>query len=80
MTVSTLRIRWLAVLTVLAIAVVLSACSDSPAPIPEPTATGAYFHCNGNGVYRGVRFGQCGWLAYLRGEDRRYRRLLGLQR
>ena len=39
MTVSSLRIRWLAVLTVLAIAVVLSACSDSPAPAPEPTAT-----------------------------------------
>ncbi len=39
MTVSSLRIRWLAVLAVLAIAVVLSACSDSPAPAPEPTAT-----------------------------------------
>ena len=33
------RIRWLAVLSVLAIVVVLSACSDSPAPTPEPTAT-----------------------------------------
>ena len=32
MTVSPLRIRWLAVVTVLAIAVVLSACSDDPAP------------------------------------------------
>ena len=39
MTASSLRIRWLAVLTVLAIAVVLSACSDSPAPTSEPTAT-----------------------------------------
>ena len=39
MTVSSLRVRWLAVLTVLAIAVVLSACNDSPAPTPEPTAT-----------------------------------------
>ena len=39
MTVSTLRIRWIAVLTVLAIAVVLSACSNSPAPTPEPTTT-----------------------------------------
>ena len=38
MTVSSLRIRWLAVLAVLAIAVVLSACNDSPAPTPEPTA------------------------------------------
>ena len=39
MTVSPLRIRWLAVVTVLAIAVVLSACTDDPAPTPEPTAT-----------------------------------------
>ena len=39
MTVSPFRIGWLAVLTVLAIAVVLSACSDSPAPTPEQTAT-----------------------------------------
>ena len=39
MTVSSLRIRWLAVLTVLAITVVLSACSDSPAPTSEPAAT-----------------------------------------
>ena len=39
MTVSPLRIRWLAVVTVLAIAVVLSACSADPAPTPEPTAT-----------------------------------------
>ena len=38
MTVSPLGIRWLAVVTVLAIAVVLSACSDDPAPTPEPTA------------------------------------------
>ena len=38
MTVSPLRIRWLAVVAVLAIAVVLSACSDDPAPTPEPTA------------------------------------------
>ena len=38
MTVSFLRIRWLAVLAVLAIAVVLSACSDSSAPTPEPMA------------------------------------------
>ena len=38
MTVSSPRMRWLAVLTVLAIAVVLGACSDSPAPTPEPTA------------------------------------------
>ena len=38
MTVSAIRIRWLAVLTVLAIAVVLNACSN-PAPTPEPTAT-----------------------------------------
>ena len=37
MTVSSLRIRWLAVFTVLAIAVVLGACNDSPAPTPEPT-------------------------------------------
>ena len=38
MTVSPLGIRWLAVVTVLAIVVVLSACSDDPAPTPEPTA------------------------------------------
>ena len=38
MTVSPIRIRWLAVVTVLAIVVVLSACSDDPAPTPEPTA------------------------------------------
>ena len=36
MTVSSLRIRWLAVLT---IAVVLSACSNSPAPAPTPQPT-----------------------------------------
>ena len=41
MTVSYLRIRWIAVLTVLAIAVVLSACSDPSAPTREPTATPA---------------------------------------
>ena len=39
MTVFSLRICWPAVLTVLAIAVVLSACSNSPVPTPEPTAT-----------------------------------------
>ena len=39
MTLSPLRIRWFAVLTVLVITVVLSACSDSPAPTPAPTAT-----------------------------------------
>ena len=39
MTVSYLRIRWIAVLTVLAIAVVLSACSDPSAPTSEPAAT-----------------------------------------
>ena len=39
MTVSPLRICWLAVVAVLAIAVVLSACSDDPAPTPEPTPT-----------------------------------------
>ena len=39
MTVSYLRVRWLTVLTILGIAVVLSACSDSSAPTPEPTAT-----------------------------------------
>ena len=38
MTVYPLRIRWLAVVTVLAIVVVLSACSDDPAPTPEPMA------------------------------------------
>ena len=38
MTVCRLRIRWLAVVAVLAIAVVLSACSDDPAPTPESTA------------------------------------------
>ena len=38
MTVSPIRIRWLAVVTVLAIVVVLSACSDDPAPTAEPTA------------------------------------------
>ena len=38
MTASPLRIRWLTVVTVLAIVVVLSACSDEPAPTPEPTA------------------------------------------
>ena len=38
MTVCPLRIRWLAVVAVLAIGVVLSACSDDPAPTPEPTA------------------------------------------
>ena len=37
-TVSSLRI-WLVVLTVLAVAVVLSACSDDPVPTPLPTAT-----------------------------------------
>ena len=37
MTVSYLRIRWIAVLTVLAIAVVLSACSDPSDPTPKPT-------------------------------------------
>ena len=36
MTVSSLRIRWLAVL---AIAVVLGACTDSPTPTPGPTGT-----------------------------------------
>ena len=39
MTVSFLRVRWLAALAVLAIAAVLSACGDSSAPMPEPTAT-----------------------------------------
>lgn len=39
MAVSPICARWLAVLTVLAIAVVLSACSDSPTPTPGPTAT-----------------------------------------
>ena len=39
MTVSPLGIRWLAVVAVLAIAVVLSACSDDPVPTPEPTVT-----------------------------------------
>ena len=34
-----LSIRWLAILTVLAIAVVLSACNDSPAPTPELPVT-----------------------------------------
>ena len=34
MTTSFLRIRWLAVLTVLVIAAVLSACGGSPAPTP----------------------------------------------
>ena len=33
------RIPWLAVLSVLAIVVVLSTCSDSPAPTPTPTPT-----------------------------------------
>ena len=41
MTVSPLRIRWLAVLVVLTVAVLLNACSDDPAPTPEPTATQA---------------------------------------
>ena len=31
--------RWLAVVTVLAVAVVLSACADDPVPLPTPTAT-----------------------------------------
>ncbi len=39
MTVSSLRIRCIAVLTVLTIAIVLSACSDSSAPTSEPAAT-----------------------------------------
>ena len=39
MTVSFLRIRWLAVLAVLAIAAVLGACSDSSTPTQEQTAT-----------------------------------------
>ena len=39
MTVFSLRIYWPAVLTVLAIAVVLSACSDSHVSTPEPAAT-----------------------------------------
>ena len=38
MAVSSLTVRWLVALSVLAIAVVLSACSDSPLPTPEPTA------------------------------------------
>ena len=41
MVVSSLSIRWLVVLTVLAIAIVLSACIDSPPRTPEPTATEA---------------------------------------
>ena len=41
MAVSPICARWLAVLTVLAIALVLSACSDSPTSAPEPTATPA---------------------------------------
>ena len=41
MTESPLRIHWLAVVTALVIAVVLSACSDSPAPVSEPTPTPA---------------------------------------
>ena len=39
MTVSSLRIRWLAVLTVLTIAVVLSACGNRSSPTPDPAAT-----------------------------------------
>ena len=39
MAVSYLRISWLGVLPVLAIAVVISACSDSPALTPEPAVT-----------------------------------------
>ena len=39
MTIPSLSVCWFAVLAVLAIAVVLSACSDSPAPTPEPPAT-----------------------------------------
>ena len=39
MAVSPIWARWLAVLTVLAIALVLSACRDNPTPTPEPTAT-----------------------------------------
>ena len=42
MTVSPLGIRWLAVVTVLAIAVVPSACSDDPAPAPATLADTAY--------------------------------------
>ena len=38
MIVPSLSIRWLLVITVLSIAAVLSACSDRPAPTPEPTA------------------------------------------
>ena len=39
MTVSPLHIRWLSVVAVLAIAVVLSACSGDAAPTPQPRAT-----------------------------------------
>ena len=39
MAVSSVRIPWLVVLIVLAIAVVLNACTDRPAPTPEPTVT-----------------------------------------
>ena len=38
MAVSSLIVRWLVALSVLTIAVILSACIDSPPPTPEPTA------------------------------------------
>ena len=39
MTIPSLSVRWFAVFAVLAIAVILSACTDSPAPTPEPAPT-----------------------------------------
>ncbi len=44
MAVSSLTVRWLVALSVLAIAVVLSACSDSPLPTPESTAAPSSEH------------------------------------
>ena len=39
MTVSSLRVHWLAVLAVLAVGTILTACIGSPAPAPEPNAS-----------------------------------------
>ena len=45
------RIRWLAFVTVLTVLVVLSACSDSPAPTSGPTATPHSHHDSGSHRY-----------------------------
>ena len=94
MTVSYLRVRWLTVLTILGIAGVLSACSDSSAPTPEPH--GHYPCANRHArlcanryswlhadlcpiADQCLRFGQCRVLSHLRSEGRRLGRMLGFR-